>query len=577
MAFHVISHVADRKRFRVRAGRTGAGGNGSGGGGASAMDRESQRLRSRGRIAAADFREEYEEEEEAQVKSARVRAKRPKPASPSNHILFQGFNWESHSKKPWYVDLKEKAPVIAQAGVTDIWLPPPSQSVDRQGYLPSQLYDLNSSSYGNEAQLKELIDTLHEQGICCIADIVINHRSGWKQDAQGHWNIFEGGTPDKRLDWGPWAVVCNDIYRSGGQGKQDTGESYAAAPDLDHTNKQVQDELTDWLNWMKAEIGFDGWRFDFVKGYAPKYTKLYCQRTDPSFVVGELWTSLNYVSGRLAADQNFHRQQLCDWIDGTGGWGCAFDFTTKGVLQEAVKMELWRLRDKEGRPPGLVGWYPKKAVTFVDNHDTGSTQRHWHFPDEKVHLGYVYILTHPGIPCIFYDHYFYWGLQEQINQLLELRLRNKINAESKIKIQAADFDMYVATIADRLIVKLGPRFDMGPLLPKSSTWKLVMAGSEYAIWESTKKMAGVAPSEPEIIVVKSGPSETGDENIEVKITSDMSCETVNRIMEEVPDMVSNLHDVEKVVEECKVEYEDEGEDEEEDEEEEESSKKKLRK
>ena len=36
------------------------------------------------------------------------------------------------------------------------------------------------------------------------------------------------------------------------------------------------------------------------------------------------------------------------------------------------------------------------AVTFVDNHDTGSSQNHWPFPPTMVGLGYAYILTHPG-------------------------------------------------------------------------------------------------------------------------------------------------------------------------------------
>jgi alpha-amylase len=111
-------------------------------------------------------------------------------------------------------------------------------------------------------------------GVCCIADIVINHRSAWRQDSSGHWNLFEGGTEDERLDWGPWAVVDDDSYDSGGKGQHDTGASYEAAPDLDHTNKRVQDELSDWMNWMKADVGFDGWRFDFVKGYAAEFVKL---------------------------------------------------------------------------------------------------------------------------------------------------------------------------------------------------------------------------------------------------------------------------------------------------------------
>ena len=43
-------------------------------------------------------------------------------------------------------------------------------------------------------------------------------------------------------------------------------------------------------------------------------------------------------------------------------------------MQEAVKGEFWRLRDPQGKPPGVMGWWPSRAVTFLDNHDTGSTQ-----------------------------------------------------------------------------------------------------------------------------------------------------------------------------------------------------------
>lgn len=45
--------------------------------------------------------------------------------------------------------------------------------------------------------------------------------------------------------------------------------------------------------------------------------------------------------------------------------------STQGILQEAVKnCEYGRLRDNQGKPPGLLGWWPGKAITFVDNHDT---------------------------------------------------------------------------------------------------------------------------------------------------------------------------------------------------------------
>ncbi len=38
-----------------------------------------------------------------------------------------------------------------------------------------------------------------------------------------------------------------------------------APADLDHTNQDVRESLTDWMSWLKAELGFMGWRFDFTK------------------------------------------------------------------------------------------------------------------------------------------------------------------------------------------------------------------------------------------------------------------------------------------------------------------------
>jgi alpha-amylase len=54
-------------------------------------------------------------------------------------IIVQAFNWESWKQSGgWYNLLMGKVDDIAAAGVTHVWLPPPSHSVSTQGPSPSE-------------------------------------------------------------------------------------------------------------------------------------------------------------------------------------------------------------------------------------------------------------------------------------------------------------------------------------------------------------------------------------------------------------------------------------------------------
>lgn len=391
-------------------------------------------------------------------------------------ILCQGFNWESHKSGRWYSELSAKAKELSSLGFTIIWLPPPTESVSPEGYMPKDLYNLNSR-YGGMEELKDLVNMFHEVGIKVLGDAVLNHRCAHYQNRNGVWNIFGG-----RLNWDDRAIVADDPHFQG-KGNKSSGDNFHAAPNIDHSQEFVRNDLKEWLCWLRREVGYDGWRLDFVRGFWGGYVKDYLEASEPLFSVGEYWDSLSYTYGAMDHNQDAHRQRIIDWINATNGTAGAFDVTTKGILHTALeKCEYWRLSDQKGKPPGVLGWWPSRAVTFIENHDTGSTQGHWRFPSGKEMQGYAYILTHPGTPAVFFDHIFS-HYQQEISRLISLRHQKKIHCRSTVSITKAERDVYVAEIDEKIVVKIGP----GYYEPSSSLkkWILAAEGKDYKVWEAS--------------------------------------------------------------------------------------------
>eukprot|EP00898_Chlorokybus_atmophyticus_P003727 jgi/Chlat1/4355/Chrsp29S04511 len=416
------------------------------------------------------------------------RGSRQRPATEigtgsGREILFQGFHWDSH-KEGWYGALRGKATDLRLSGFTTVWLPPPTASVSAEGYMPVDYYDLNSR-YGSMDQLKILIAELHAAGIQVLGDVVLNHRCASKQNDKGIWNIFGG-----KCAWGPDAIVSDDPNFHG-KGNKSSGDNFAAAPNIDHSQDFVRKDIKEWLCWLRDEIGYDGWRLDYVRGFWGGFVKEYLEVSDPCFAVGEYWDTMDYNMSDLRHNQDRHRQQIIDWINATGGLSSAFDVTTKGILHAALgASEYWRLVDGQGKPPGVLGWWPSHAVTFLENHDTGSTQNHWRFPDKKLDEGYTYILTHPGTPTVFFDHFYsqaFPGMHSLIQELINIRRRNGIHCRSSVEILCADHTCYAACIDANVCMRIGPSAWSPPNNLHGATWQLVLGGGPHlAVWERAR-------------------------------------------------------------------------------------------
>jgi len=392
-------------------------------------------------------------------------------SSNDGRVLLQGFYWDAHDARPegWYNYVNSLAPGMATAGIDMIWLPPPSNAGSDEGYLPRELNNL-SNAYGTEADHRALLQNLNNLGIEPIADIVINHRVG-----STNWLDFTNPT------WPSTSITADDEvwgqpqYAGLPRGGYDDGSSYGPARDIDHSNPYVQGEIITWLNYLKA-AGYKGWRYDYVHGYHPWHINNYNTNTAPTFSVGENWKG---------------KQEIQDWIDGTSQKSTAFDFPTYYALKSTIKdnnysyLAFYNNGTGKMEASGLIGWSPSKSVTFVENHDTPRYD-----PSNNILNGgnvgqaYAYLLTHPGVPTIYWEHYYDWGVKSEIDALIAIRKEFGITNTSTLEVKASSASVYAAVVNGNVAVKLGYG-NWSPALagfPDAAQWELKTYGNNYAVW-----------------------------------------------------------------------------------------------
>lgn len=394
-----------------------------------------------------------------------------------DRVLLQGFYWESSHdyQNDWYQYVEAKAADMDAAGIDMIWLPPPSDAGSWEGYLPRELNNF-ANYYGSLAEHQSMLSTLDGYGIDAIADIVVNHRVG-----STNWVDFTNPT------WGTNAITADDEVWSEPsysgislRGNYDTGTPYAAARDVDHTQQFVQNDIKAFLDNLKA-LGYDGWRYDFVHGFSTQYISMYNGHTNPTYSVGENWNS--------------DKQVIQDWIDASGS--AAFDFPTYYALKGVIRDNNYSYLAYQGAPAGGIGWDPKNYSTFIENHDTPDYD-----PNNNVLNGtnvgqaYAYLLTHPGVPCIFWSHMYEWGsaVTNELKTLIQVRKDAGIHSQSAVTIHRSENGLYVASVAGvnhTVFLKMGYSNWGDPANEgMGGSWDLAASGTNYAIWAESAGSGG---------------------------------------------------------------------------------------
>lgn len=349
-------------------------------------------------------------------------------------VLLQGFYWDVEPRFEWWDNLTVKMPYYKEIGVNRIWLPPVSKGQSGEfsmGYDPSDYFDLGEyiqhntteTRFGSRVELETLISTAHENNIEVIADIVMGHNSGGGSEFNPYRNknTFTAFNTNTGNASGMFNRTFEDFHPNSIH-NNDEEALFFGEQDLCHEKENVQNWF--WKNdnsvakYYKNTIGLDGWRFDYVKSFSPKFVKAWMDEVG-GWAVGE------YFDGNA--------EKVRDWIEESGT--SAFDFPCLFVMRDAFEQA-----DLSILANGDMLWKttPNQAVTFVANHDT---DREPVIENSHKSLAYAFVLTHPGYPTIFYSDIENDQFKIELENLI---LINRTLAVGTFEVLYVDSDEYVA-------------------------------------------------------------------------------------------------------------------------------------
>lgn len=387
---------------------------------------------------------------------------------PANYggVMLQGFYWNSYDDTNW-TNLKSQVNDFAD-NFSLVWLPQSGKCLGNSqtmGYKPYYYFNQNSS-FGTEAELRDLIKTFKGKGIGMVADVVVNHH-----DTDG-WFTF----PAEVYKGVTYQFKSTDIVANDDKGKtakeatkqgislsknNDEGEDWDGCRDLDHKSQNVQTIIKAYLKYLKDDLGYTGFRYDMVKGFSGSHVADYNKSVGIEYSVGEYWDS---------------NAKIQSWINATLKNSAAFDFQFRYNVRDAINSNNWAALKSTNNLMNDKNWR-QYAVTFVENHDmeyrSSSEQQD---PIRRDTLAAnAYLLAMPGTPCVFFTHWLEY--KDEIGAMISARKAAGITNMSDYEVKVATSAYYAVNVNKTLYAVVG-RLDK--MENPGADWQKVLSGYHYA-------------------------------------------------------------------------------------------------
>jgi 1,4-alpha-glucan branching enzyme len=240
--------------------------------------------------------------------------------------------------------VKDSIHYLKKLGVTAVQLMPVTEFDGNEswGYGPNFFFAVDKT-YGPKKDLKELIDSLHANGIAVILDIVLNHAYGLSPHARLWWDEFD----NKPSSQNPYL-------------NKNATHAFNVGYDFNHDSQYTRDFVDTVLSHWTQEYKIDGFRFDLSKGFTQTST---VNNANP---VGD-WSA--YDASRI---YNIKRMATKLWQNYPGTYVILEHFADKSEEQELAGhgCMLWGKAHAEYGQATMAwptGWDFSQAIDYRSN------------------------------------------------------------------------------------------------------------------------------------------------------------------------------------------------------------------
>lgn len=341
--------------------------------------------------------------------------------------------------------ISEKIDYLKDLGINAIYLTPIFESDSNHKYDIKDYYSI-SKDFGENIDLKELITKLHNSDMLLVLDGVFNHIS---IDNEIFQDVIKNNKNSKYYDW---FVIKGDKLDLGKSNYEKFADEIKM-PKLNLNNIEVQKYIIDVGRYYVRNFNIDGFRLD-VSDEIPhrfwiKFKEAMLEENPNFFLIGENWHNADkYLNSGYEFDSIMNysiTKEVLHFI--------AWDKYTPIHFKNRIISNLMRYKTN-------VNY---NMLNLLSSHDVYRFLTECNKDVDKFLMGYAFIFTHIGVPCIYYGdeigleggydpdsrRCFIWDenkwnlkIRETLKQLIDMRKKYVIN----------DMDYNIDVVNDIVII-----------------------------------------------------------------------------------------------------------------------------